>query len=258
MGDILGVALALGAGMAAKLSAALLIPCVALVFIVAFFRDLKRWQHYLGQFAAFLAVSVPLAVAWPLYHLLAFDMPLNYVRLPAETIYVGHLSLWKRFGIPDWFARRGLFYTGIRKTDHNVWMQTLKTGVFDELTLFDNGTVMWYACYLLMAMFAVLLLIGLVLFVRMLVWRPARLSGLGAAFLGMYGVVLVGYYLKFCLDYPTSAPLTFATLRRCFCCVRWALPRDVLAAEKRVDRGVYRFVCRARCDGLWRLVFLAI
>lgn len=45
-------------------------------------------------------------------------------------------------------------------------MQTLKTGVFDELTLFDNGTVMWYACYLLMAMFAVLLLIGLVLFVR--------------------------------------------------------------------------------------------
>lgn len=209
MGDILGVALALGAGMAAKLSAALLIPCVALVFIVAFFRDLKRWQHYIGQFAAFLAVSVPLAVAWPLYHLMAFDMPLNYVRLPAETIYVGHLSLWKRFGIPDWFARRGLFYTGIRKTDHNVWMQTLKTGVFDELTLFDNGTVMWYACYLLMAMFAVLLLIGLVLFVRMLVRRPARLSGLGAAFLGMYGVVLVGYYLKFCLDYPYICSFNF-------------------------------------------------
>ena len=36
MRDILGIALSLGAGMATKLSAALLIPCVALAFIVAF------------------------------------------------------------------------------------------------------------------------------------------------------------------------------------------------------------------------------
>lgn len=209
MGDILGVALALGAGMAAKLSAALLIPCVALVFIVAFFRDLKRWQHYLGQFAAFLAVSVPLAVAWPLYHLLAFDMPLNYVRLPAETIYVGHLSLWKRFGIPDWFARRGLFYTGIRKTDHNVWMQTFKTAVFDELTLFGKGTTMWYVAYLLMVLFAVLLVVELVLFAYALVKRPCGMSGLSAGFLGMYSVVLVIYYIKFCLDYPYICTFNF-------------------------------------------------
>lgn len=212
MRDILGAALSLGAGMATKLSAALLIPCVAMVFIVAFVRDLKRWRHYMGQFAAFLAVSVPPAVAWPLYHLLAFDMPLSYVRLPAETIYVGHLSLWKRFGIPDWFARRELFYTGVRKTDHNVWMQTLKTGVFDELTLFDNGTAMWYVSYLLLALFAGLLVIGAVLFVRMLARRPARLSGLGAAFLGLYGATLVGYYVKFCLDYPYICTFSFRYL----------------------------------------------
>lgn len=209
MPDILGIALSLGAGMATKLSAALLIPCVALVFIVAFFRDLKRWRRYFGQFAAFLAVSVPPAVAWPLYHLLAFDLPLNYVRLPAETIYVGHLSLWQRFGIPDWFARRTLFYTGVRKTDHNVWMQTLKTAVFDELTLFENGTVLWYVAYLLMALFAGLVLIGFVLFVRMLLRRPARLSGLGATFLGVYGAALVGNYVKFCVDYPYICSFNF-------------------------------------------------
>lgn len=209
MRDILGIALSLGAGMATKLSAALLIPCVALAFIVAFFRDLKRWKRYLGQFAAFLAVSVPPAVAWPLYHLLAFDLPLNYVRLPAETIYVGHLSLWQRFGIPDWFARRTLFYTGVRKTDHNVWMQTLKTAVFDELTLFENGTVLWYVAYLLMALFAGLVLIGFVLFVRMLLRRPARLSGLGATFLGVYGAALAGNYVKFCVDYPYICSFNF-------------------------------------------------
>ena len=248
MRDILGIALSLGAGMATKLSAALLIPCVALVFIVAFFRDLKRWKRYLGQFAAFLAVSVPPAVAWPLYHLLAFDLPLNYVRLPAETIYVGHLSLWQRFGIPDWFARRTLFYTGVRKTDHNVWMQTLKTAVFDELTLFENGTVLWYVAYLLMALFAGLVLIGFVLFVRMLLRRPARLSGLGATFLGVYGAALVGNYVKFCVDYPYICSFNF----------RYIAPLLLLGALGIAAGRSRAHACAGRCLSAYTGLFAAL
>lgn len=248
MRDILGIALSLGAGMATKLSAALLIPCVALAFIVAFFRDLKRRKRYLGQFAAFLAVSVPPAVAWPLYHLLAFDLPLNYVRLPAETIYVGHLSLWQRFGIPDWFARRTLFYTGVRKTDHNVWMQTLKTAVFDELTLFENGTVLWYVAYLLMALFAGLVLIGFVLFVRMLLRRPARLSGLGATFLGVYGAALVSNYVKFCVDYPYICSFNF----------RYIAPLLLLGALGIAAGRSRAHACAGRCLSAYTGLFAAL
>lgn len=248
MRDILGIALSLGAGMATKLSAALLIPCVALAFIVAFFRDLKRWKRYLGQFAAFLAVSVPPAVAWPLYHLLAFDLPLNYVRLPAETIYVGHLSLWQRFGIPDWFARRTLFYTGVRKTDHNVWMQTLKTAVFDELTLFENGTVLWYVAYLLMALFAGLVLIGFVLFVRMLLRRPAGLSGLGATFLGVYGAALAGNYVKFCVDYPYICSFNF----------RYIAPLLLLGALGIAAGRSRAHACAGRCLSAYTGLFAAL
>lgn len=248
MPDILGIALSLGAGMATKLSAALLIPCVALAFIVAFFRDLKRWKRYLGQFAAFLAVSVPPAVAWPLYHLLAFDLPLNYVRLPAETIYVGHLSLWQRFGIPDWFARRTLFYTGVRKTDHNVWMQTLKTAVFDELTLFENGTVLWYVAYMLMALFAGLVLIGFVLFVRMLLRRPAGLSGLGATFLGVYGAALAGNYVKFCVDYPYICSFNF----------RYIAPLLLLGALGIAAGRSRAHACAGRCLSAYTGLFAAL
>ena len=248
MRDILGIALSLGAGMATKLSAALLIPCVALAFIVAFFRDLKRWRRYFGQFAAFLAVSVPPAVAWPLYHLLAFDLPLNYVRLPAETIYVGHLSLWQRFGIPDWFARRTLFYTGVRKTDHNVWMQTLKTAVFDELTLFENGTVLWYVAYLLMALFAGLVLIGFVLFVRMLLRRPAGLSGLGATFLGVYGAALAGNYVKFCVDYPYICSFNF----------RYIAPLLLLGALGIAAGRSRAHACAGRCLSAYTGLFAAL
>lgn len=207
MRDILGAAISLGAGMATKLSTALLIPCMGLVFAVAFFQNLKDWKRYAGQFGAFLALSVPEAVAWPLYHLIAFWMPLNYVRLPAATLDVGHMTLWQRYGVPDWFAIRSLFYSSVRKKDHNVWMQTLKTGLFDEQTLFAEGTWQWYAAYLTLVLFAAALLISLVLFVRFLLSK--RQSGLTRGFLGVYGAVLIAYYLKFTLDYPYMCTFNF-------------------------------------------------
>ena len=208
MRDILGIGLSLGAGMAVKLSVALLIPCIAAVFIVAFFRDRNK-KRYLGQYAAFLAVSVPEAVAWPVYHLLAFQTPLNYVRLPAETINLSGYTLWQRFGWPNWFAIRELFYTGVRKTDHNFWMQTLKTGVFDELTLFEKGAGMWYACYGLMALFALLMAVGAALLVRLALSGRGGLSGLSRGFLLGYAVLLLAYYLKFNVDYPYVCSANF-------------------------------------------------
>lgn len=208
MRDILGIGVSLGAGMAVKLSVALLIPCIAAVFVIAFFRDQNK-KRYVGQYAAFLAVSVPEAVAWPLYHLIAFQAPLNYVRLPAETINIAGYSLWQRFGWPNWFAIRELFYTGVRKTDHNFWMQTLKTGVYDELTLFEKGAGMWYAAYGLMVLFALVMTVGAVLLVRLALSRREGLSGLSRGFLLGYAVLLLAYYVKFNVDYPYISSANF-------------------------------------------------
>lgn len=230
MRDIVGIALSLGLGMATKLSTALLIPCVALVFIIAFFRDLKRWKRYAGQFGVFLALSVPEAVAWPLYHLIAYQVPFNYVRLPGETLNVSSWTLSQRFGIPDWYAIRSLFYTGVRKTDHNVWMQTLKTGLYDERILFEEGTTMWYLSYLLLVLFALLLLLSLVFFIRMLFKKRAGLSGLSKGFLAAYGALLIGSYLKFCVDYPYVCSFNFRYIFPvlALCALAFACCRDDL------------------------------
>lgn len=204
--DILLIALFLGCGMATKLNAALLIPCIALVFAVAFFREAReRRMGYLGQFALFLLVSVPIAIAWPVYHMVAFDMPLSYVRLPAETINVSSYSLWQRYGVPDWHARRGLFYSPTRSINHNVWMQTFKTGLFDEMTLFAEGTLMWYVAYVLLLAFAALLVIGAAGLVLMALKRRDA-SGF---FLLGYGALLLMSYLKFTLDYPYLCTFNF-------------------------------------------------
>ena len=215
MADILRLGASLAAGMAIKLSAALMIPCIALVFVACFWQDRRRWRRYAGQFAAFLGVSVPLAVAWPLYHLLAFGMPLGYVRLPAPTTDVSGYTLAQRFGFPDWYAVRSLFYTAVRKSNHNVWMQTLKTGLFDELILFEEGSLLWYAAYLLLVAFAVLLLVCLALFVRMLVTRG--LHGLDKAFLAAMGAMILGSYLRFCVAYPYMCSFNFRYVAPVLC-----------------------------------------
>lgn len=206
MSDILFIALFLGCGMATKLNAALLIPCIAPVFAVAFFKQVKeRRVGYIKQFALFLLVSVPVAVSWPVYHMIAFDMPLNYVRLPAESNSVAAIPLLQRYGIPNWHARRGLFYAILPQINHNVWMQTLSTGLFDEMTLYPDGSAMWYVSYLLLAGFAGLLAIGAVGFL-MSVFK--RRDACGWFLLG-YGVLLLISYLKFTLDYPYMCTFNF-------------------------------------------------
>ena len=207
MRDILCIGVTLGCAMATKLSTALIIPCIAAVFAVAFFQNLRSWKTYVGQFAAFLAVSVPEAVAWPLFHLIAYQMPLNYVRLPSELILLDRYTFWQRFGIPNHAAIRGLFYSGIRKIDHNVWMQTLKTAMFDELTLFAEGTVQWYAAYFTMVLFAALLVLALAMGIRWLLSK--RADGMTRLFIAGYAVILIGQYLLFCQQYPYVCSFNF-------------------------------------------------
>lgn len=250
MADILMIAVTLGSGMAVKLNCALLIPCIAVVFAVDFFMDLKRMKMYIGQFAAFLALSVPVAVIWPVYHMIAFQMPLQYVRLPAETINVSGYSLWERFGIPGWHAIRGLFYSGVRKVDHNFWMQTLKTGLFDELALFAEGTLMWYAAYLLLVGFAAFLLAALALFVRMLVRGKLGLMGL---FLAAYGAILLFSYGNFFIQYPYICSANF----------RYIAPVLALCALGYAHAGQKNRLCEAAaavfalgCAGVWGVYFL--
>lgn len=219
-GDIVGMAVTLGLGMATKLNAALLIPCIAAVFVIVFVKKCKQkqWRKLLGQYGLFLLLSVPEAVAWPLFHRVRYQMPLNYVRHPAATQNVSAWSAWDRFGIPNGLSIRKLFYTGVRKTDHNVWMQTLKTAMFDEKNLFQEGTWQWYAAYLLMAAFALLCVVLLVCLVIFLLRRCKCASvqnestRLKKLFIALYtGIVLAGYLL-FCVQYPNMCSFNFRYL----------------------------------------------
>ncbi|MCL1854900.1 MAG: hypothetical protein FWF86_04125, partial [Clostridia bacterium] len=202
-------ALALGLGMATKLSVAVAAAPLALLFVLHFVKHFREWKAILRQYLLFLLISVPVGIAWPLYHAIRFGMPLSFMRLPAESIHVGHLPLASRYGFPDGAALRSLFYTGIRKLDYNVWFQTLKTALFDELSLFPTGSPMWYLCYLMAALFTLLTAASVLLFARMSVKRDPGFPPQSRLFLAVLAAALLGSYLLFSLQYPYICSFSF-------------------------------------------------
>ena len=99
-----------------------------------------------------------------------------------------------------------------------------------------------------MALYAGLVLIGYVLFVRMLLRRPARLSGLGASFLGVYGAALVGNYVKFCVDYPYICSFNF----------RYIAPLLLLGALGIAAGRSRAHACAGRCLSAYTGLFAAL
>jgi len=217
---VIFIALALGLGMAAKFSVVVMALPLGLVFAVRLFQNLREWKTYVPQYLLFLLISVPVGIAWQLFHAIRFGMPLSFVRLPAESVNVGHLPLAARYGIPDGAALRSLFYTGIRKLDYNIWFQTLKTALFDEMTLFPTGSPMWYLSYLLTSLFALLAATAAALFAHVSVKRDPVSPPLGRLFLAVFAVSLLGSYLLFSLQYPYICSFNF----------RYIFPVVVLAA----------------------------
>ena len=207
--NIIGAGIALGLGMGTKLSVGIIALPLGLIFALRFFQNLADWKRYIRQFSVFLLISVPLGTAWQIFHAIAYQAPLNYVPTPAETISLSHLPRAMRFGFPDPEALRSLFYSGIRKLDYNVWFQTLKTALFDELVLFPTGSPMWYTSYWLTALFALLMLVSAVLFVRLLLIRKTTLKPVDKLFLLVYGMALLGSYLLFCSQYAYVCTFNF-------------------------------------------------
>lgn len=259
LSDIMFIALSLGLGMATKLSVATLIPSIAIVFVVCFLQNLPAWRKYCKQFVSFLLISVPIATAWPLYQLIVNKVPLNYVRLPSEVLNVSEFSFAKRFGIPDWHAIRSAFFKVDTLSQHNIWMQTLKTGVYDELILFEEGTWMWYAAYLFIVMFAALLLISLGLFIRMLISKKHGIATLDKVFISSYAVLLIGSYLKFYIDYPyiCSTNFRYITPILMLCALAIAIYRSTASSKRSLWVVLYSGVFAVYGLGIYALHLLA-
>lgn len=231
-GSIVALALCIGGSMAAKLTAGLIAPAVALLFLYDLIKERgagAKWR-LIGQFAAFGAICVPLGIGWEVRNYLRFGVPITYVPLLGSNIdqYLGGYSVPERlfdfgslfdFGVfPSRTGTQGALYF-----DHCIPLTALKTSLFGEYSVWRDSTFFRVLGDVLFAVNGVAVLTGLAGMVGCGIdlVKSFRPGNAGAFFekrhtgrapvcllLVYWGTMIVSYVL-FCFSYPHFCSMDF-------------------------------------------------
>lgn len=198
---ILKIALTLGCAMMAKLSAWVVAPGIAAVFLVVLLRSPGRRVRLLGQYAAFGGVCIPLGLWWGIRNLLLWGVPITYIpRMSEEYIqYLGHFSFWERMLMAD-FSQ--IYHQALNPENRNPLLELLKSSLFDERTfegLSPLPELLFWLGVLLTAVIAVALMLCLSGVLRRQ-WTPP--GGMALLLLGLVFLTVFCSYLWFCFAYP--------------------------------------------------------
>ncbi len=213
MKNIIPLALCIGPGMMTKLSAWMVAPAVAFLFLYVLIKNIKKPLKTIGQYTVFGVICVPLGVWWQVRNFIKFHIPLTYVPDfgSGSVMYSGDLPLMERllhFGNGELsYVYGSISLVGAPFDERNPTLGLFKTAMFDECNnsisslhypqITATGPILFWLS-------VVLFLTAFVCFVVMMVKKSAYLSGAERAYFSLlFAVQLVSYYL-FCFAYPLS------------------------------------------------------
>ncbi len=205
--NILKLALAIGLGMLTKLSVWMAAPAAAVVFLIVLIRRRSETKKFIGQFAAFGAVCIPLGLGWGIRNLVKWGVPLTYVPKLSENSaqYVGDHPVWQRlfdFSPKQWLYVYDCFEMyGQAYDEYNPLIGLFKTAMFDELINADYYPGITFFAELLFysqILLAVLAFIAMVQVCR----KRSSVIRLGETLPLLLTAVIVFFsYYSFCLVY---------------------------------------------------------
>ncbi len=208
MGRIVWIALALAGAALSKTSGLLIAPPIGFLFMMRFLKKGEKRAALLRQFGVFLAVCVPLSLSYVLFCHFKYGMPLTYVaRLSDDSsLYVGNFSVFQRLFC---FDRAQLENTYVIRTgdhiEYNIFLSLFKHSLFGEFTLTDaDGGALRGASRLLLLTGFFLVGTLMVSLVRVSAVKIRRKGEALVPYLALQlcSVVLLGFFIKFCFDYP--------------------------------------------------------
>ena len=201
---ILPIAVCIGCGMMTKLSAWMVAPAVAIVFLVVLIKNIRKPLPFIGQYAAFGAVCVPLGLWWGIRNMIAFDVPITYVwDTKVMSMYVGNIPTAQRlfdFSLHQFdYPFEGFQLSGAPFNEYNPLIGLLKTSLFDELkTLWDFEGIAT-ALVIIAGLIAVACFVGLI---YALVSKKSGMDGLTKVFLAVILLTIMIFYYVFCFQFP--------------------------------------------------------
>ena len=223
--NIIGTALCVGLGMMAKLSAGLVAPPIAIVFLVVFIKSFKNsWKKLVGQFAAFGAVCVPLALWFPVRGLIRWGIPLTYVQeLPEMDQSIKGITFWER--ITDFSFRqfRNVYENWLWHdeygephdfNEHNPLIAILKNSIFSEGINSNNFCTRQYMDKISVFLFWLGVFIAAAAFVSIIMGavRKGVADRVEKTFLVYFYAFLVGNLYVLSKNYPMVCSMNFRYL----------------------------------------------
>lgn len=260
---ILPIALCVGLGMMAKLSAVLVAPAIALVFLVKFWQLRKeKLKSIVGQFAGFAAVSVPLGLWWGIRNFIRFKTPISWVPLAggATEQWLGNYTAAQRlFDFQTRFPFITIPYfndfAGLGEPlEHGIFSSLLKTSLFGEWTLGGATapiTVLSHALFWvnnILALFAVFAMVAVI--IKSIKAKSSDLP-LKLMLAVLYMTLMISQ-IQFCLAYPHVCTQNFryivpALIAGCAFIGYWLAGRDKDRKAGRIIRCAATVVTALFC-----------
>ncbi len=223
IGTILKIAIFVGLGMMTKLSAAIVAPAIALVFLIVFIKKFRTdGLRLFGQFAAFAAVCVPTALWFEIKNYIKFKVPITYVQEMPNTVrqYIGDKSYKER--LTDFSSKQfdsvfecWLSYDDSGKAigynEYNPIIAMFKNSLFGESineNSFNGDLTMIKTTKLFFWLGIIIAILFLTVMIIML-FKKSMMKPTHKAFLGVFYASLIFNYLKMCSDYPFTCTQNF-------------------------------------------------
>ena len=150
MKHIIFIALCIGLGMSTKLSAWMVAPPVAFIFIYAFIKNMldknnRNFKKYFIQYITFLVICVPLGLWWSVRNYFSHGVPFGYVLELSQNSkqYIGDIPVMQRLFdfSPYQFRDVGLqcaLFDSNEYNECNPLIALFKTAMFDEAVAVRN------------------------------------------------------------------------------------------------------------------------
>ncbi len=225
LGLILLCALFMGSAMMAKLSAALVAPAIAVIFISVMLDRIKNKSgvgNIFSQFFGFGAVCVPLGLWWQVKNALFYDMPLGYVPYVPETsqLLTDRTVFERLFGFDaESFTRIFVAWKNAYDSsfsEYNMFTGLFKTSVFGEWPLFYSkegvtavsavGTAVSHVLFWSAVVLAVILTVSAL---YMILKKSFIFNKTVTLSLFVLCVTVLYSYISFCFGYPVTCTQNF-------------------------------------------------
>ncbi len=210
--NILLIALSIGAGMSAKLSAALVALPIALLFLIKLIKDKKRLTDNIGQFCIFGCVCLPLGLWFSVRNFIKYKVEFTYVPRLADTSdqYIGFHTAYERLFDLSYDPFENVFlnrvHTGAEYFEYNPFVSIIKTSLFGEYKYENVPTAV---CRVLLILNMVLIALSIIAMIYCCVTKSKYLDRDMKLFIVSYHLLLFVNFIVFAFNYPHNCSMDF-------------------------------------------------